>query len=254
MSHSLYHPIEEAFLCDFFGITRPAHLKDVDIYESRLGVHLEHQELDKDLELSNAVARLGLSQVQRKLPNWFLVSDHGIEIEGRTVEAPHPRDLNFIPQHLFTINWADSGPGVNWPEAYYLVWFPQFDYFVVTASNDTTDAWGVTDRAVGFCPGGGDRVLAARKILTRYWRDECNPDDMDGWAYLLDKGIISESEAYAWRDEVFQAKYQEPPEDPEPLMKSARDAYEEAGMRLIEEARKKLEAEKVGSSEAPAGE
>jgi hypothetical protein len=254
MSHCLYHPVEEAFLCDFFGITRPEHLKDVDIYDSRLGVHLEHQELGKKLELSNAVARLGLSQVQERLPNWCMFSDEGVEVIGRTVENPVARGLDFIPQHLFTINWADSGPGISWPEAYHLIWFPQFDRYVVTASNDTTDAWGVTDRAVGHCPGSADRIQAAHKIVTKYWRDECGPEDTDGWAYLFDSGIIDESDAYDWRNEVFQAKYQDPPEDPEPLMKGARDAYEEAGMRLIEEARKKLEAEQVARSEAPSGE
>jgi hypothetical protein len=27
-------------------------------------------------------------------------------------------------QFLFRINWANSGPGINWPADYYLVWLP----------------------------------------------------------------------------------------------------------------------------------
>jgi hypothetical protein len=32
--------------------------------------------------------------------------------------------LNFNPQLLFSINWATSGPGFEWPEAYYVTYVP----------------------------------------------------------------------------------------------------------------------------------
>jgi len=38
MTISLYHPTEEAFLCDHFSIARPQHLQGIEWDDSRLCV------------------------------------------------------------------------------------------------------------------------------------------------------------------------------------------------------------------------
>lgn len=54
-----------------------------------------------------------------------------------------------LPQYLFTLNWADSGPGFSWPGAYYTTWVPSYERFVVTYSADSPEVWGYADIAIG---------------------------------------------------------------------------------------------------------
>ena len=44
--------------------------------------------------------------------------------------------LRFNPKLLFSINWATSGPGFEWPEAYYVTYIPGLEKYVFTASRD----------------------------------------------------------------------------------------------------------------------
>ena len=53
--------------------------------------------------------------------------------------------LNLEPELLFCVNWADSAPGISWPEAYYVTFIPGLDHYVVTASRDSRDLFGCTD-------------------------------------------------------------------------------------------------------------
>ena len=53
--------------------------------------------------------------------------------------------LRFNPKLLFSINWATSGPGYEWPEAYYVTYVPGLEKYVFTASRDGADAFGCED-------------------------------------------------------------------------------------------------------------
>lgn len=202
MDENIYYPVEEAFLCDYFKIERPEHLKNIDVYQSEQGVFVCRETDDDDLNLSNAVARLGLKQIQHQLPQWASVRDEKL-ILGRKVEQHEKHAIELMPLHLFTINWADSGPGFSWPEAYYIIWFPRFNKFVVTASQDSSDAYGVEDMAIGWSSDDQDRLEAARSIIVNYWRDSAYERDQSRWAYLFDEGLVSNEEANAWADKAW---------------------------------------------------
>jgi hypothetical protein len=68
---------------------------------------------------------------------------------------------------LLCINWADSGPGFSWPEAYHITRIPGFDQHIVTASRDSPDAWGCTDHAIGFCDANVPFKEAASEIIIK---------------------------------------------------------------------------------------
>ncbi|PKN96597.1 MAG: hypothetical protein CVU43_19860 [Chloroflexi bacterium HGW-Chloroflexi-5] len=174
----------------------------MDVYQPDQGIFVSSETNDNDLNLSNAVARLGLKQIQHRLPQWAAVRREEL-ILGRKVRQHKKRAIELLPLHLFTINWADSGPGFSWPDAYHLIWFPLFNRFVVTASQDSSDAYGVEDKAIEWRPDDQDRREAAKSIIVSYWRDTIYGWDQERWAYLFNEGLISDEEANAWADEAW---------------------------------------------------
>lgn len=200
---SIYTPTERAFLYDYFCLERPVDLRGVDIYEPTSGISLD-PEHNEEVVLKNAVARLALKRVQDRLPAWSTVDSKGEFIEARSYYESEDREIELMPQHLFTINWADGGPGFSWPESYHLIWFPEFDRYVVTASQDSTDSYGVEDIAVGFGPFSEDWYQVAHDILFDYWDQEHRPfREEEGWVEVLESGFVPEHMATAWRDEVW---------------------------------------------------
>ena len=199
-----YTDIERAFLCDYFGIKRPEHLVGVDVYQPvRQGVYVKPGQYSSEYDLANAVARLALARIQDELPAWAGVNEQGEYFSARTYTRSELAAVSFHPQHLFTINWADSGPGFSWPEAYYLVWLPVFERYVVTASQDSPDCYGFEDIAIGWQFFDDDRVGVARDIILANWGSVLKPNNEDGWAYLFASGVVSESEAEEWREEIW---------------------------------------------------
>lgn len=199
-----YTDIERAFLCDYFGIKRPEHLVGVDVYQPvRQGVYVKPGQYSSEYDLANAVARLALARIQDELPAWAGVNEQGEYFSARTYTRSELAAVSFHPQHLFTINWADSGPGFSWPEAYYLVWLPVFERYVVTASQDSPDCYGFEDIAIGWQFFDDDRVGVARDIILANWGSVHKPNNEDGWAYLFASGVVSESEAEEWREEIW---------------------------------------------------
>jgi len=93
---------------------------------------------------------------------------------------------------------------MSWPEAYHLTWLPEFDRYVVTASADSTDAWGYEDRAIGHFGQKGDRMRQAREIITAFWRMQFHQWEQAHWAYLLDTGAVDSEEAHAWAKDVWE--------------------------------------------------
>lgn len=199
-----YTDTERAFLSDYFGIRRPERLKDLDVYEPvRKGVFVKRGEYSSEFDIANAVARLCLTRIQDYLPAWAGVNNKGEYVVARNYSRSEVAMVNFHPQHLFTINWADSGPGFSWPEAYYLVWLPVFERFVVTASQDSPDCYGFEDIAIGWQFFDEDRVNLAKEIIQANWGAVHKPNIDEGWAYLFGTGLVSETEAEAWREEIW---------------------------------------------------
>jgi len=159
----------------------------------------------KPSQIEIAVAQILLHGSQKRLPQWGCVNGDGKVVQGRK-NLQRPRDAEPItlhPQLLLCINWADSGPGFSWPEAYHITKIPGFDKHIFTASRDSPDAWGCTDHAIGFCDANAPIKEAAREIIINYWSKQAGEWEQARWAYLFDEGLISGEEADSWADEVW---------------------------------------------------
>lgn len=200
---NLYSPTERAILCDFFKQERPAYLKEIDVYRECDGIYVRRALYSEEYELSAAVARIALKNIQNQLPVWACVDKDGEFQVARSYEAHEGRGVELLPLYLFTINWADSGPGFSWPEAYHLVWLPEFDRYVVTASNDSPDCYGFEDIVIGQATFEPDRRKVAKDIVTEWWSYQKRSNDSVEWECLFGNGFITEDEALAWREEVW---------------------------------------------------
>lgn len=146
--------------------------------------------------LDAAVATVLLGTVEGQLPQW---ASEGVF--GRR-HTKHQREVSFKPEHLFTLNWADSGPGFSWPTAYYATSVAQHHATIVTASADSPDAFGFTDFAIGHFPADADILAQARDVIVRHWRG-LQIDGQARWAYLIDVGLVSEAQASQWAVDVW---------------------------------------------------
>jgi hypothetical protein len=153
--------------------------------------------------LAAAVGQVLLHAVRARLPQWS-VTDGGRVVFARPYRRrAGGQALAFVAQHLFTINWADSGPGLSWPEAYHLIYVPGYERWVVTASQDGDDAWGCTDQAIGFFGGGGERIGRAGAVIRSYWQRRRSENESWPWCYLFDEGLVSRETAEKWRQRVW---------------------------------------------------
>ena len=152
---TLYDEQEIAIIMDWLGWERPAALAGVSLEwhhaQPTGGVRLLYSAdgYGDHNAVFNAVARLVLSHIQCRLPQWSTTGSSGEVQAARSHQPLRQSPVNLLPRHLFTINWADSGPGFSWPEAYHLTFLPGFDRFVVTASQDSPEMHGYTDEAIG---------------------------------------------------------------------------------------------------------
>jgi hypothetical protein len=131
-------------------VKTPAFAQDIVVEEavSRLGFD---KQIDHYRRIDAAVAFIVLERVEQRLPQWAAVRDNEVILARKHrdgTKVPN-RKVLLQPRHLFTINWADSGPGFSWPTAYYVAWLPYYDRYVVTASADCPDAFGYCDFALG---------------------------------------------------------------------------------------------------------
>lgn len=203
MMISIYTPTELAILHDYFKLERPKSLKEINVYEECAGIFIRKARYSEEYELSNAVARIALKRVQNRLPVWACVDKDGDFTVARTYEEYEGRAAELFPLYLFMINWADSGPGFSWPEAYYLVWLPEIERYVVTASQDSPDCYGFEDIVIGDTPFNADRKQVAKDLITGWWESQHNSNNQPEWECLFGCGFVSEDEAYSWRDEVW---------------------------------------------------
>jgi hypothetical protein len=95
---------------------------------------------------ANAVARLLLYSLQARLPQWASIHISSAEINfARDLEEPIENRISLLPQYAFGINWADTAPGLSWPEQYYVTFVPYYERYVVTRSRESPDAYGYCD-------------------------------------------------------------------------------------------------------------
>ena len=151
--------------------------------------------------LDAAVANIVLHRLQRELPQWAALRD-GDAVFGRDVRRKRVCTKVKRSTHLFTINWADSGPGFSWPMAYYSTEVPAYGHVVVTASADSSEMVGFCDVAVGHFPVSTDPLAQVRKIIIAHWT-KLRDDGQSRWVYLFDEVLIDGQLANEWADEVW---------------------------------------------------
>lgn len=154
------------------------------------------------LDLCNAVAKIALHAVQDTLPQVGIIQDGEMHL-GRQRFEINRKPLVLFPRHLFMINWADTAPGISWPESYHVVFFPVAGRYVVTASQDSTDAWGFTEIAIGHFEVSTTLLEGCRRLITQWWRHQFKSCDQQRWAYVWREGTVSVEEANAWADSVW---------------------------------------------------
>ena len=160
---------------------------------------LDDSDPSGNLDLRNAIAIWLLAPVQDALPQCGISHNGEFELTRKPI-ARSRRTVIPLPQFLFMINWADSGPGISWPEVYYVTCVPGFERMVVTASMDSTDVWGVTDIAIGSFPVSEDLESGAGRVIRAWWSIG---ESAEPWAYIWGEGLVSGETADRWRDEVW---------------------------------------------------
>jgi hypothetical protein len=154
-----------------------------------------------------AVAQIALRTVWKALPNFAAWSEETGVLLARPSELPYPdgsRKLHLMPQHLLTINWANSAPGYSWPEAYYACRLPLYERYIVTVSADCPEAFGgQTDKALGSFPVSANFHESVKAIISLDWEERFLEYEQRRWKYVLEGGLVSEADAEQWADEVW---------------------------------------------------
>jgi len=217
---TLYDDMELAILFDWLELPRPEALPDQDLVAD--GIDLEDCEegpvrlirsadgYNDDNALSNAVARLVLSGIQRRLPQWALVGADGSVVLGRQPMPRRKSNIGLLPRFLCMINWADSGPGFSWPESYHATYLPGFDCYVVTASQDSPEMHGYTEEAIGHFRADCAVEEGSHRVIVDWWCWQARECSQHRWAYLFETGEIDDETASAWAAEVWDEDTDEP--------------------------------------------
>ena len=180
-----------------------AHLREA---MARLGV--DREPLDLYTALDAAVASIILLPVEQRLPQWSEERDRarGILWARRYTDPDRKllRKVSLSPILLFSINWATSGPGFDWPEAYHLTWLPTHSCFIVTSSADSDDCFGYCDFALGSVAAGGDVTASACAVISRNWRRKYRLCNQPPWAGVVDTGTVSTAVAEGMADKIWR--------------------------------------------------
>lgn len=158
-----------------------------------------------------AVAKILLHAVEHTLPQWGVVKPSGEVVTSRKYSdsSKHmPRLVELLPRNLFVIDWG-GGPGNSWPDAYKLVWVPEYEQYVVTSSSDSPEYFGYCDFALGHFGKGVDALQAAGERITSLWLAMSTQADQEAWERVVEPGAVSVEQALAWRDSVWPSGHPE---------------------------------------------
>ena len=211
----IFHPIEHAIISQWLGKEPPQFCKGVDIHtrEENLpdGVIQLEPDMDGEVgtyEISNAVARIVLSTVQHKLPQWVAIASDKT-VFGRYPFEKHNGNVSLLPQFLLEINWADSGPGYSWPVAYYVGYLPYYDLYVVTGSADSPDVFGYNDVCLGYFSTDEDILTGSARIIGEEWKRQHDEWNQNRWEELWRTGLLSAEVINEIADSIWEQSEQE---------------------------------------------
>jgi hypothetical protein len=160
--------------------------------------------LSGELELDNEVASILLDTVQTRLPNFHSRHKDGTEVHGRSIQGLKQRKIQLFPLHLFSINWALSAPGIDWPETYLVTYVPGHNVRIVTASQDSDDCWGYTDLAIGFCKPHRSPEFGVKNVIRSWWSQI--PNAINPWSIFTSGGLIDEELAEKWCKDIYGSR------------------------------------------------
>jgi hypothetical protein len=148
-------------------------------------------EISRYSALQGAVGAVLLRNMQPKLPRTalFFPKANLLAVSRGEVRPPRGSNIGLVGRHLFTINWADGAPGMSWPTAYYAVWLPIRDIWVVTASDDT-EMLGFLDVALGWFPATMTWEDGVAAIITQDWTTWAT-DQQPAWHEFSASGRLS---------------------------------------------------------------
>jgi hypothetical protein len=211
----IFKPVEHAVLARVVG--RPKLLPDwathIDLnefpkagWEEAIDGIAPTRPIQKNrYALGNTAARIALATIQHRLPQWASFTPGQGIIHARTLRRFPVRKVNSQPLFLFSINWADSGPGISWPESYHVTWIAYYDRFLVTASFDSKDLFDFEDLELDSFAGSsesGADLHQIRDIIVSFWR-MFESHEFDAWQGVSKTGVIKERTALAWRSRVW---------------------------------------------------
>jgi len=211
----IFKPVEHAVLAK--ALNRPDLLpewaKDIDLTEFPKKDWNEvtdgiapTKSIEHSHALGNVAARIALATIQHRLPQWGSFTPGQGVTYSRTLRLFPVRKVNSQPLFLFSVNWADSGPGFSWPESYHVTWIPYYDRFLVTASSDSKDLFGFEDLSLGSFTGSSKRGADLGKIRHRilgFWQEH-RDHEFEAWEGLSKTRAIKETTVLAWRSRVWR--------------------------------------------------
>ncbi len=200
---SLFLPEEHRVVSSWLEVEPRADLPEDLTLETALDNLGLNQKVSEHSTTDFAVAAILLESVQESLPQWGCVFKDRVELGRNYRDRAASRTVELTPRRLFTINWADSGPGMCWPEEYRVTYVPLYDVYVVTGSLDDEGAWGVTDVALGHFSSAENVVEAAGAIVQSEWRSMVEGYEFHRWGHVFDEGLIDTALAERLADEVW---------------------------------------------------
>jgi hypothetical protein len=157
--------------------------------------------------LQGAVGAVLLRDLQGRLPRsaLFLPDTNFLAISRGEARRARKSNVRIVGQHLFSINWADGAPGMNWPTVYFAVWVPMRNVWVVTASDDTGEMHGFLDVALGWFSATAPWEASVKKIVTEDWAAWA-ADRQHACEELTYRGRLSATAIYACRSQAWPAE------------------------------------------------
>ncbi len=212
-----FHEVEAAILRRALGRQQPPTDIQLDLWGRScvLGpgvIRLEPSDEGLDNEaraVSDAAARLLLSGLEERLPNYLVRVPNGSLHAARGARRPRRKVVRGVSILLLGINWADSGPGMSWPEQYYATWLPGFECWCVTASRDSSEVDGYCDRLIGSIDGTQDQLEGVRALVQAEWHRQYEDESQERWVELLDAGRIGSTSAFEIAAAVWGEEAQE---------------------------------------------
>ncbi len=162
------------------------------------------------VEDANRVAEIVLLPIRTTLPQWAVVYRDGQVKFSREhqLKLIKKRDDLLNPTYLCGINWADTGPGLSWPEDYYLTLLPGYNIYVLTASQDSDEVHGFADLALACIPAIDKNHLPLKEALHAiqdWWQAELDLWNQSPWEQLLSPGVYNPFELVKARDKIWES-------------------------------------------------